>query len=214
MPGHPELNAMARRVIDGNHFMTLATLDPTGRPRLSPVIDTAARYSDFYWVSTPESTPDARHSRNLNERPDVQIVISDSTAAVGEGDAVYLSATARPVRDDELKRVCAEAFRTTAGARRFQPTNCAQRDRFVSMSPLRHRARSTCPAPIAPMGVASIPASQPIRRQANGRRGRGSPWSRIAIARASGGSSQTGLLPFVPREQPAAGRAARQKPSV
>jgi len=35
--GHPDLNAMARRVIDANHYMTLATTGPGGRPRLSPV---------------------------------------------------------------------------------------------------------------------------------------------------------------------------------
>ena len=33
--GEPELDAMAQRVIDGNHYMTLATLDRGGRPRVS-----------------------------------------------------------------------------------------------------------------------------------------------------------------------------------
>jgi hypothetical protein len=64
MNGHPELNAMARRVIDANHYMTLATRDPDGDPRLSPVYYTAARYTDFYWLSSPQ----AQHSRNLTER--------------------------------------------------------------------------------------------------------------------------------------------------
>jgi nitroimidazol reductase NimA-like FMN-containing flavoprotein (pyridoxamine 5'-phosphate oxidase superfamily) len=117
MDGQHDLNAMARHVIDANHYMTLATLDPGGRPRLSPVYYTAARYSDFYWVSSPE----AQHSRNLAERPEVQIVIFDSTAPVGEGEAVYLAGTVRAIRDDELDAVCPEAFRTTAGARRLTP---------------------------------------------------------------------------------------------
>jgi hypothetical protein len=51
----PALDATARRVIDANHYMTLGTLDPDGRPRLSPVCYTRARYSDFYWVSAPEA---------------------------------------------------------------------------------------------------------------------------------------------------------------
>ena len=93
MHGHPELDAMARRVIDANHYMTLGTQEPDGRPRLSPVYYTAARYSDFYWVSSPE----ARHSRNVAERPEVQIVIFDSTALVGAGQAVYLGAAARAI---------------------------------------------------------------------------------------------------------------------
>ena len=115
--GHPDLNAMARRVIDASHYMTLGTTDPDGRPRLSPVYYTPARYSDFYWVSSP----DAQHSRNLAERPGAEIVIFDSTAPAGEGEAVYITATARAIPDDELEAVCPEAFRTTAGARRFTP---------------------------------------------------------------------------------------------
>jgi len=108
---------MARRVIDANHYMTLGTRDPDGRPRLSPVYYTAARYTDFYWLSSPE----AHHSRNLLERAGIEIVIFDSTAEVGAGEAVYLGATARPVPDDELDAVVPEAFRARAGARRFEP---------------------------------------------------------------------------------------------
>jgi len=115
MRGDPELNAMARRVIDANHYMTLATLDPDGRPRLSPVYYTAARYTDFYWVSSPE----AHHSRNLAERPEVQIVIFDSTAPVGRGEAVYLRGVANQMADEELDLVLPEAFRIAAGARRL-----------------------------------------------------------------------------------------------
>lgn len=108
---------MARRVIDANHYMTLATMDPDGRPRLSPVYYTPARYLDFYWVSSPE----AQHSRNLIERPETEIVIFDSTAPVGEGEAVYISATAGAVSDADLEAVSPQAFRTTAGARRLTP---------------------------------------------------------------------------------------------
>jgi hypothetical protein len=117
MGGNPELNAIARRVIDSNHYMTLGTQDPDGRPRLSPVYYTCARYSDFYWLSSPE----AHHSRNLEERPEIELVIFDSSAPVGAGEAVYLGAGARAIREDELEAVCPEAFRTTAGARRFTP---------------------------------------------------------------------------------------------
>jgi Pyridoxamine 5'-phosphate oxidase len=117
MSGQPDLNEMARRVIDANHYMVLGTLDPDGAARLSPVYYTPARYTDFYWASSPET----HHSRNVAERPAVQIVIFDSTAAVGDGEAVYLDATARRVEDDELEALVPEAFRTTAGARHFEP---------------------------------------------------------------------------------------------
>jgi hypothetical protein len=112
-----DLDAMARRVIDANHYMTVGTADAGGRPRLSPVYYTAARYTDFYWVSSPL----ARHSLAIGKRPEVEIVIFDSTALVGDGEAVYLGANARAVRDDELEAVCPEAFRTTAGASLFEP---------------------------------------------------------------------------------------------
>src|SRR3954454_12294506 len=115
MSEHPDLDAMARRVIDHNHYMTLATLDPNGRPRVTPVYYTPARYADFYWVSSP----DAHHSRNVEDRPDVEIVIFDSTVPANEGEAVYLGARARAIKDDELEAVIPEAFRTTAGARAF-----------------------------------------------------------------------------------------------
>jgi hypothetical protein len=134
MSGHPELDAMARRVIDANHYMTLATREPDGRPRLSPVYYTAARYTDFYWVSSP----DARHSRNVADRAEVEIVIYDSTAPVGDGQAVYLAAVARAIRDDELEAVAPEAFRTTAGARPFTP------EELRAAAPLRlYVARAT-----------------------------------------------------------------------
>jgi uncharacterized pyridoxamine 5'-phosphate oxidase family protein len=111
-----DLDAMARRVIDGNLYMTLATLDPDGAPRLSPVYYTPARYTDLYWVSSP----DAHHSRNLHERPEVQIVIFDSSVAVGQAEAVYLAARARQVPDEQLDAVLGEAFGGRGGARAFK----------------------------------------------------------------------------------------------
>jgi hypothetical protein len=110
-----DLDAMARRVIDANLYMTLATLDPDGTPRLSPVYYTPARYTDLYWVSSP----DAHHSRNLVERPEVQIVIFDSSVAVGRAEAVYLAARARQVPDDQLDALLREAFGGRGGARAF-----------------------------------------------------------------------------------------------
>ena len=47
-------------------------------------------------------------------------MIFDSTAPASEGEAVYIAATVRVIPDDELSRL-PEAFRTTAGARRFTP---------------------------------------------------------------------------------------------
>ena len=111
-----DLDAMARRVIDGNHYMTLGTQAAAdGQIRLSPVYFTAARHTDFYWLSSPE----AHHSRNVEEHPAVELVMYDSTARVGEAEAVYVAATARRIADDELDDVIGEAFHARAGAGAF-----------------------------------------------------------------------------------------------
>jgi nitroimidazol reductase NimA-like FMN-containing flavoprotein (pyridoxamine 5'-phosphate oxidase superfamily) len=113
-----ELAEMARKVIDTNQYLTLGTTEPDGRPRLSPVYFTHADYRDFYWVSSPT----ARHSTNVAARPEVAIVVFDSTAPIGQGRAVYVAARAWLVPDEELPRRCAEAFaRVGPGAVRFQP---------------------------------------------------------------------------------------------
>ncbi len=112
------LGEMARQVIDTNLYLTLGTTEDDLRPRLSPVYFTHVGYRDFYWVSSPA----AHHSRNIAARPQIAIVIFDSTAPIGQGQAVYLSACASVVADDELPRRCAEAFaRVDPGAKRFQP---------------------------------------------------------------------------------------------
>jgi hypothetical protein len=83
--------------------MTLATAGPDGRPWASPVFYAAAEYTEFYWISAPEAT----HSQNLAQRPDVAIVIFDSGVAEGEGQAVYMSATAEQVAARDVSRCLA-----------------------------------------------------------------------------------------------------------
>ena len=89
----PDADATARALVDANSYMTLATADASGVPWASPVWFAHAGYSDFIWVSRP----DARHSRNIAARPQVGIVIFDSTVPIGTGRAVYLEATAEQV---------------------------------------------------------------------------------------------------------------------
>jgi nitroimidazol reductase NimA-like FMN-containing flavoprotein (pyridoxamine 5'-phosphate oxidase superfamily) len=80
----------AREIIDANHFMTLATADAHGNPWASPVWFAHADYREFLWVSRP----DARHSRNIAQRPEVSIVVFDSSVDPGNAAAVYLSGLA------------------------------------------------------------------------------------------------------------------------
>jgi len=113
-----DLIAMVHRVIDGNRYLTVGTVEPGGLPRLTPVYFTHDSYRSLYWVSEPTS----QHSRNLAREPRVAIVIFDSTRPPGAGEAVYLSADGRQVPDEDLAAECELAFRdTTRGAEPFEP---------------------------------------------------------------------------------------------
>ncbi len=96
---HEELAAAARAIIESNMYMTLGTADEDGRPWVSPVYYAVARYTEFYWVSSP----DARHSHNIAARPEISIVIFDSQAPLGAAQAVYVSAVAAPLTGVELE---------------------------------------------------------------------------------------------------------------
>jgi len=94
-----ELEAIARRVIDSNQFMTIGTADDAGVPWVSPVWYAPVEYRDFFWVSDPQ----ARHSRNIAIRPRVAIVIFDSHE-VGGWKSLYVTATASEVTGADLER--------------------------------------------------------------------------------------------------------------
>lgn len=98
-----ELTAIARDVITANLYLALGTADASGTPWVSPVYYTPEAYSTFYWVSSP----DTRHSRNIAMRPEVSIAIYDSHAQIGRAEAVYMTAVAAQVPDEELPRAAA-----------------------------------------------------------------------------------------------------------
>jgi len=98
--GTRDLASVARTIVDSNMYMTLATADAAGRPWASPVWYAASGYAEFYWVSSP----DARHSRNIAARPETAVVIFDSRAPVGTGQAVYVSAVAEELAGADLDR--------------------------------------------------------------------------------------------------------------
>src|SRR5919204_6900057 len=93
-----ENDAQARRIIDDNLYMPLATADADGRPWATPVYFGAIDYREFLWVSKPG----ARHSRNIAERPEVGIVIFDSRVPIGTGRGVYIAAEAHEVAAEDL----------------------------------------------------------------------------------------------------------------
>jgi nitroimidazol reductase NimA-like FMN-containing flavoprotein (pyridoxamine 5'-phosphate oxidase superfamily) len=93
----------ARAIIDANAYLTLATADGAGAPWASPVWFAHEGHASFVWASRP----DARHSRNLAARPEVGIVVFDSTVPMGGAHAVYVEGTAQEVDDADVEHLIA-----------------------------------------------------------------------------------------------------------
>ena len=92
--------AAGRSIIDANLYMVLGTADGGGRPWATPVYFAHDGYRDLLWVSKPG----ARHSVNIEARPDVSIVVFDSSVPIGEGRGVYMAAVAEKLDGDEARR--------------------------------------------------------------------------------------------------------------
>lgn len=93
-----DLAAHALALLEANKYLTLGTVDSRGQPWTTPVYFASAGLRQYYWVSETE----ARHSRNLAERPQVSLVVFDSTVAPYHGRALYAVATARELSGDDL----------------------------------------------------------------------------------------------------------------
>jgi nitroimidazol reductase NimA-like FMN-containing flavoprotein (pyridoxamine 5'-phosphate oxidase superfamily) len=124
-----DLAVLAREIIDANRYMTLATADGDGRPWAAPVWYAHQGYTDFLWVSRPET----RHSRNLASRPELAIVIFDSTVPVGGAQAVYVEAVAEELDGAERDRGIATY------SRRSQAHGAGQWRRADVIAPAPHR---------------------------------------------------------------------------
>lgn len=82
-----------RAVVAAQQYMTLATADADGRPWAAPVWYAVVARPEppgfaLVWLSRPE----ARHSRNLEVRPEAGIAVFDSGQPAGTGTGVQLEA--------------------------------------------------------------------------------------------------------------------------
>jgi len=112
----PDLDRLAREILEEIRYVVLATIDEDGRTRTSPVYFTPSGYEDLFWVSYA----DTHHSRNLARDPRVSGVVFDSTRPPGKSSAVYVTGTAREVAGDELDEHLPRAFDPDVrGGRRF-----------------------------------------------------------------------------------------------
>ncbi|MEU7747978.1 hypothetical protein [Nonomuraea sp. NPDC049158] len=83
-----DLDAHARGLKDANLYAVLGTAadDDDGIPWTSPVYFATADYAEVFWVSSPDGgTP------VTSPRPELSMVIFDSTVPTYQGRVVYLS---------------------------------------------------------------------------------------------------------------------------
>jgi nitroimidazol reductase NimA-like FMN-containing flavoprotein (pyridoxamine 5'-phosphate oxidase superfamily) len=120
--------AIAHRIVDANMYMTLATADADGRPWASPVWYAPAGPTEFLWVSAPGT----RHSRNIAVRPEIAIVIFDSTVPVGAAEALYMDARAAQLSVDALEQAIAGYSQRSqaCGAPAWEPADVQPPARF------------------------------------------------------------------------------------
>jgi nitroimidazol reductase NimA-like FMN-containing flavoprotein (pyridoxamine 5'-phosphate oxidase superfamily) len=113
-----DLTALGRQIVDNALYLVLGTADADGRPWASPVYFAHDNYRDLIWVSKPE----ARHSRNIEVRPEVSVVVFDSSVPIGTGrGAVYMPGTAKEVSEAERDEALATFSRRSIahGGREF-----------------------------------------------------------------------------------------------
>jgi Pyridoxamine 5'-phosphate oxidase len=120
----------ARAIIDANAYMTLGTADADGNPWATPVWFAPTPDLAFVWISKPE----ARHSRNIADRPQLGIVIFDSTQPPGTGSGVYAEAKAGQVPEDEIEAMTA-IFSERSIAQGFAPLRLTDVHRLYRATP-------------------------------------------------------------------------------
>lgn len=85
----------ARQIVANSLYATVATADANGNPWNSPVFVSYDDKGMFYWISSPQ----AQHSNNIEGNNKAFMVLFDSTAPEGTGEAVYIEATVESVGD-------------------------------------------------------------------------------------------------------------------
>ena len=99
-----DTEATAREILAANRYMVLGTADADGVPWVSPVWFASEDGETFLWVSKPGT----RHSRNVAARPEVAIVVFDSSVPSDDAAALYVSAVATELdgaeRDEAVAR--------------------------------------------------------------------------------------------------------------
>ncbi len=89
----------ARHILSHNMYMVVATSDKEAKPWGAVVFYANDESGNFYFISAIDSL----HARNMQENPNVSLVIYDSTQQLGLNQEVQVYGNASIVNDGELK---------------------------------------------------------------------------------------------------------------
>ncbi len=92
------LESMARKMIEDNIYMTIATATKNGKPWISPVFFAYDSKYNFYWGSSKNSL----HSKLIRKNNRAAVVIFDSKVPEGTGDGVYMVGKASELPKKEI----------------------------------------------------------------------------------------------------------------
>ncbi len=90
-------NQRAKEIIENIPYITLATTTSDGMPWNSPVFAAHDTAFNFYFGTHRQS----QKAKNIQSNPNVFLVIYDSTVPPGNGEGVYIQATASAITDPE-----------------------------------------------------------------------------------------------------------------
>ena len=126
-----DLESKARKMIEDNMYMTIATAAKNGKPWISPVFFAYDSKLNFYWSSAKNSL----HSRLINKNKRVSAAIFNSNAAEGKGDGVYMVGKATEVKEKEIKHAMDILFYRTGKINKYFKDK-TEKD-FKGNSPIR-----------------------------------------------------------------------------
>lgn len=91
----------AKEILSSIEYATIATVCEDGKPWNSPVAHFFDSEMNICWYSDKDN----QHSQNIRNNENVFIVIYDSTVPIGQGEGVYIQATAVEVSDPDEVRI-------------------------------------------------------------------------------------------------------------
>ncbi len=91
----------AKRIIDTNRYMVLATSGNSGDPWAAVVFYTFDKKYNFYFLSAVDS----RHSKNIAENQNIAFVIFDATQPMGYSESVQAECIVSFVKENELETI-------------------------------------------------------------------------------------------------------------